>query len=634
MQKILVSHSEPHIVLHMQDDDVSSVRNTLEHFHIQYSYLSDIKEGFRILIDETTPSKDLNSAFKKYAKFITTDDSYKKFKSGALSFKLHCGVVETKVEGNMKLFPKKAFAEKMSYFVKAAINTNSYKNGVWDGRIKLYNGVKHTFPTGLLDMAVEILKENNMQCETVFEYDTRPKPQFDWKAKDLFQIADDQKEAIDKCLEAGRGVCKAPTGYGKTAVLARYLVAAHGVPTLFIANRKQLLDDAASDFISGIDGLSEGDIGQIKDGKFCDSNLSKGIIKPITQPIVIGTIQSLAARCKDPETGKVLLDWLHNTCKFVMVDETQAVGTKQWDTVLNEVLAPYRIFLSATPKRTDGATLKIFAASGPEIYTTTAEEQIEKGRLCELDINYIAFDHGLYNYQDKNIEYANAYEEFIMNNEKRNYECIIKPALEMIKEDRFVLVLIQRIDHGWMLKDLFIKYGLDPDDVRFIYGESASDARTMAIREFRKGTFKVLIGSTIFDAGVNIPLISGVILAGAGNSDITLIQRIGRGARTCDYEDILGYLPEFMRQNPNKVTKVYDVIDSHVKFFTAQSRHRFEIAQAEFGSSRVKIVNGDKTAFSSRRPLKRDASFEIEDDIAEQIKAAEEAFANFNMEEI
>ncbi len=202
----------------------------------------------------------------------------------------------------------------------------------------------------------------------------------------------------------------------------------------------------------------------------------------------------------------------------------------------------------------------------------------------------------LYNDDDADIVYNEMYRACIIENEDRNRNYIIKQAFEMIAEGRHVLVLIQFIEHGHILKEMFMENGLDPDEVRFIWGDTPDKMRTSAIAEFKKGNFKVMIGSTIFDAGVNIPLISGVILAGAGNSDITLIQRIGRGARNCNYKDILGYMPEFMQENHGKkITKVFDVMDVNAKFFHKQSLNRYYNARDEFGKDRVHLL-GDKTA--------------------------------------
>ena len=322
-------------------------------------------------------------------------------------------------------------------------------------------------------------------------------------------------------------------------------------------------------------------------GQFSEEDIER----ELSSPIIVATIQSLVRRLEDDRTSRALKKWLHERCKLVILDESQAYGTKTFEEVFNEIWAPYRIFLSATPRRTDGATIKLEAASGPCIFSTTAERQIEQGRLCELDIRYNVFDHKMYNEHDNDIVYQEAYKTCIMENDKRNLECIVKPTLEMVKEGRHVLVLIQYIDHGHILKKMFLDNGISPDNIRFIWGDTPNKLRHSAIAEFRKGDFQIMIGSTIFDAGVNIPVISGVVLGGAGNSDITLIQRIGRGARTCEYEDVLGYLPEFMQEaHGEKVTKVYDVYDTNVKFFTKQSKNRYNNACDEFGADRVHII--------------------------------------------
>lgn len=373
---------------------------------------------------------------------------------------------------------------------------------------------------------------------------------------------------------------------------------------MFIANKKSLLDDAKDAFAGLIDNIDESKIHQIKDGIFGTIKIKKDTqssdIPELDSHIIVATVQSLHSRLNDPRTGPILKRWLQDKCKFVMIDECQAMGTKQWDEVLNACNAPLRFALSATPRRTDGGVLKIHAQTGDTIFFTTAEEQIAKGRLCELDIQYHMFDHGLYNEKDSDIQYQEAYAEWIVNNEKRN-EFVVNQVKSLLDEDRLTLLLINFIEHGFVLTEELVKAGISREDIRFVYGETKDAIRTAAIKEFRKGKFKVLIGSTIFDAGVNIPSISGVVIAGAGNSDITLIQKIGRGARNVDFEKELGYIPDFMIGKDKKVTKVIDIYDTNVKFFNKQAKNRFENASLEFGESRVKIVGASERIINKQR---------------------------------
>lgn len=521
---------------------------------------------------------------------------------------IHCGVTKSTIKWkNISHLVSDEIWKKMSYFFKPAVNDWRYKQNKWDGMIRLYNKQTHTFPTGLLYIVTEYLDKCKVRYVVCNHYETRPERQFDWAANDKVIPEEDQVLAVNMADKFLRGVIKAPTGFGKTAVLAVRTVANFGVPSLFIANKKSLLDDAKEAFIGLIDGLDETKVHQIKDGVFGDIKIKKDTeakdVPELDSHIIVATVQSLHSRLNDPRTGPQLKRWLKDKCKLFMVDECQAIGTKQWTEVLNSTDAPCRFALSATPRRTDGGNLEIMAPTGDIIFFTTAEEQIEKGRLCELDIQYHVFDHGLHNEKDADVQYQEAYSEWIVFNEKRN-KFIIDKVNELVSEDRLTLLLINIIDHGFELIEALVNSGMKREDIRFVYGETKDAVRQQAIQEFRKGKFKVLIGSTIFDAGVNIPAISGVVIAGAGNSDITLIQKIGRGARTVDFEKELGYLPEFMKGRTKKETKVVDIYDTNVKFFAKQAKNRFDNASTEFGESRVRIVGDMETVASLGRRSK------------------------------
>jgi len=601
---IIIAHRDDSVVLLPDMQDIDELHTMLITNQYPCTYKQTIRPA--IYIPDSYVTK-LNQDLIPFRDIISIDISFTRWKdtspvipSSKTPVQIRCGIITSKIYKGGYELPNKAIEDVCKYFFKPAVRQQRYLDKKWDGYIHLYKKWLHEFPTGLIEDVCQVLKDQDISYSVTYNYEQRPQRQFDWDVDDNITPDTDQIEAIDSCMHGMRGICKAPTGFGKTAILAKRLTAQFGVPTLFLANKKTLLDDAAKEFREGITGLGPNDIIQIKDGWFGQTKILKDTkyedIAPLTAPIIVGTIQSISARINDERTRPYLIEWLHNHCKFVMVDETQAVGTKIWDEVLCEVYAPYRIFLSATPRRTDGATLKLFAGSGPVLFTTTAEEQIEKGRLCELDINYVVYDHKLFNDNDSDVSYADMYKMCITENEDRNLQCVVKPAFEMIEEGRHILILVQYIEQGLMLKEMFLKNGLEPNDVRFIWGDTPDKIRTSAISEFKKGNFKIMIGSTIFDAGVNIPIISGVILAGAGNSDITLIQRIGRGARNCDYEHVLGYMPEFMKVNDGKkITKVIDVFDTNVKFFYRQSKNRYYNSIEEFGKDRVHIVGGDKT---------------------------------------
>lgn len=530
--------------------------------------------------------------------YLKWKDEYK----AKMPLMIKCGVIESKIIGNFDLIMRvqDPLSVACRYFFKPAVRDKRFKSGHWNGYIELYDKRRQTFPTGLLYIITEKLDSLGVKYVISTEYEQSPKRMFNWAWNPRTGIIKDkdQIDAVQIAIAGKRGVLKAPTGFGKTAILAVDLVSGYGVPSLFLANRKSLLMDAKKAFVDMIDGVNDVDVDQIKDGFFGKFKMGPEVVADdvpyLNSKIIIGTIQSVNSRLEDTRTEKQMKHWLNNVCKLVLVDECQFVGTKMWDNVLNECHAPLRFALSATPKRTDGASLKINAQSGPPLFSTTAGEQIEKQRLCELRIKYIPFNHGLYNEDDQSIQYAEAYTSWIVNNQLRN-ELIVDNVIRLMNEGRFTLLLVNRIEHGFVLKNMLLGEGVPEPDVRYVYGETRDQVREAAIKEFRKGEFKILIGSTIFDAGVNIPVISGVVIAGAGNSEITLVQKIGRGARNVDYEETIGYLPEFMLKSPDKkITEVIDIMDENVKFFYRQAWNRYETAQAEFEKKRVK-VDGDAT---------------------------------------
>ena len=204
------------------------------------------------------------------------------------------------------------------------------------------------------------------------------------------------------------------------------------------------------------------------------------------------------------------------------------------------------------------------------------------------------------------------YTASIVQNEERN-NFIAERCLEMLDEERQVLILIQFIEHGYILKDLLLSKGLEVNEIEFIYGETSDKKRQEAINGFRRGEFKVLIGSTVADAGLNIPSISGVILCGAGNSDITHIQRIGLGSRTFDYKGNWGFEPKFLAAtNGVKITRVIDILDTNVAFFKKQAKNRYYNASQEFGADRVHIVGADQSIFR-HRAKKKDSLKDVDD---------------------
>lgn len=159
-------------------------------------------------------NKDL-IAFKDQ---IRLDNSFKEWKEknkGIAPVIIRAGVVNCKIYRGQHSLPHSKIEDVCKYFFMPAVRQQRFKEGKWDGYIHLYEKRFHKFPTGLLDKVCGVLDESKIPYRVEYCYEQNPPKQFNWKAKDLFKPEDDQWEALEACVKGKRGVCKAPTGFGK-----------------------------------------------------------------------------------------------------------------------------------------------------------------------------------------------------------------------------------------------------------------------------------------------------------------------------------------------------------------------------------------------------------------------------------
>ena len=231
--------------------------------------------------------------------------------------------------------------------------------------------------------------------------------------------------------------------------------------------------------------------------------------------------------------------------------------------------AYYRVGVSATPWRSDGADLLIDAVCNKQRPETkiSASDLIQKNYLVPCTIYWIK-QHKIVN--GKN--YNNVYKEAIVNNMDRNLN-IVQIAYQMRKtKDSIILILIQRVEHGEILLELLKRYipsnsftvnaaGINGriqkvrvNEIEFLSGDDNALKRNAVLEAVRNKQCKILLGTTIFDEGLDLPAADCLILAGAGKSSTRALQRIGRvlrkhpGKQRAYVYDFLDMTPMFRRQ--------------------------------------------------------------------------------------
>lgn len=275
-----------------------------------------------------------------------------------------------------------------------------------------------------------------------------------------------------------------------------------------------------------------------KDGKPIEVGMIGGglcDIKDINIMTVQTAVRSLGGRftkyddedgadnSKYDETDKEKIANVIRTCQGMICDEVQHWAAKTCQIIADHSLAArFRYGLSATPWRDEGDDLLIDACFGKPIVDINASFLIKKGILVQPSIYFVHMPR-----LDIEGSYQTVYKEGIVENLERN-TMIANLADQMTKNGRQTLILVKHIDHGDTLESMI------PDSF-FINGTHTGKQREQWIQKMRDQEAKVTIATSIFDEGVDVKPLDGLILAGSGKSQTRALQRIGRVIRS--YKD-------------------------------------------------------------------------------------------------
>lgn len=475
--------------------------------------------------------------------------------------------------------------------------TKAFKRGKSDGRVKLFKHSK--FPAGLLGRVSGVLRDANIPYALDIEQSAGQKPSIDVGLVGI-ESRPYQDEAVEKAILIPRGVIRAPTGSGKTAIGARIIAARAKwalvvVPTIDLLH--QYRDFLEAHLVAGDSPMGAPiSIGQLGDG----------VVDP--QPITVATVRTAAKAMnvayekyefgeyddKDDTdvTPAKLRSWLEQIGTLI-VDEAHILGAQTVYDLATKLPAPNKYGMSASPWRDDGADLMIEAATGPEIYRIETTELVDAGFLVPPIIQVVdtkghwnpaAWGQTCANcgttrwmtdkgpvkrcscgaYDNWRSEFGDAYREEIVENPVRNQ--LVAEWVQRL--DGPTLLLVKQIKHGKLLKDLI-------PNSRFLSGKDPGAERVEVYNQIRDENLQVVIATTIADLGLDIPALQNLVLAGGGKSSTRHLQRIGRVARPY----------------PGKtVARVVDFDDGHVhKWFREQAKARRKIEKAEWGNTALWI---------------------------------------------
>lgn len=417
----------------------------------------------------------------------------------------------------------------------------------WKGEVYLIS--KHLFPTGLLPSILATLKEFK-EPYSIEDQRTFVPPSFNTTKVSL---RDYQRDTINTALAHKiegmwwpRGVLRLATGAGKTEI-AVAMTEIINVPTLFICHRQHLVTQAIDRFAKF----------NIKTGILCGGK------KELRPNIIVATGQTLFSMLKKEDPDLLLLS---NRIQQIFFDEAHLLAANYSTGNLFVKVsncfpnAFYRWGLTATPFMKDEYSNRLLeGTTGKQIVEIRSQELIDSGYLADIEIVTDRYPHQKLVLKPK-LAFDLEYTHGIVINSARNSR--IEHWMKTLP--RPILLLVEQIAHGEYLLSLARKLGLKSE---FVNGLTKNDLRTELINQLNSKALDILVASTIFDDGVDIPEIHSVILAGGKKSPVKLLQRIGRGLR---------------KSSTKSKVKIINFYDHMFPSLEKHSKERIKVLEEEF----------------------------------------------------
>lgn len=325
-----------------------------------------------------------------------------------------------------------------------------------------------------------------------------------------------QKQSIELSLKKGHGVIVIPTAGGKTLIMAglikSYLKSnLNFKKILVIVPSLQLVHQTSADFITyGLKDISKWC------GDFSYDPRSK---------IVIAGSQILMSSKTDlsvlDDVDLLLVDEVHQTKRGNRINE-----------VLKFVKTSFRFGFTGTLPSSNIDVWNIIGEFGPILYEEKTFKLKQQSFVSEFKIVLLKIEHkNLPSFNSDNSQPTAAYlaeMDYLMRCERRN-EIITSLSLKLTEN---TLIMVDRIDHGVILKNFLDRMNEQDRPVYFIQGETEITVREeiRKLMDERRDVIVIAI-SKIFSTGINIPNLHNIIFASIGKAKIKIMQSIGRVLR-------------------------------------------------------------------------------------------------------
>lgn len=352
-------------------------------------------------------------------------------------------------------------------------------------------------------------------------------------------------------------------------MIASLTVAKFGKKTIIYVIGKDLLYQFYDFFCQCFDE----EIGIIGDGKCIIRDINIASIWTIGQAIGLDKKSILLESDNDEqEVSKnkysEILDMMKQA-KVHIIDECHMSACETIQQIFKRAQPEHIYGLSGSPWRDDGADLLIESILGKYIVNISASELIKNNFLAQPLIRFRVVPP--YHYQLEK-SYQSVYKKYVVENDIRN-GLVLEATKGLVEKGYQTLVLFNSIKHGKILYDTFKQHM----KCAILDGSNDKDEREQVKKDLMNHNIDCVLASKIFDIGVDIPSLSGLVIACGGKSTVKALQRVGR----------------VIRKYPSKkYAVIIDFIDQ-APFLDNHSKIRYKIYSSEDGFD-VKIPSSVK----------------------------------------
>lgn len=414
-------------------------------------------------------------------------------------------------------------SEYFTFDVPGAKFSPSFKNGVWDGKIRLFNSMVRQLYLGLGPYLQKFAKERDYNIELAKNVVVRN------EVKDIdvqafiaglnlpegFEVRPYQFRALMEAIITHRRLLISPTASGKSLIIYMIIRWFDEGDVLIVVPTKGLVKQMKGDFVEY--GMNEDDIQIIMGGE----------TKVVTRRVTVTTWQSVFEMPKS---------WFQRF-RILIGDEAHQFKAKSLTKIMSHLVnCPVKIGTTGTLDGSKVNKLVLEGMFGPVVQVETTANLMESGYVTDLEVKCLVLQYP--DNERQLLAKSKAYGDeidFLVTHPRRN-AFIVNLALAC---EGNTLVLFNFVEkHGIPLYEAIKAKAGSKRNVYYVSGKTDADEREMIRRIVDKEDNAIIVASYgTFSTGINIKRLHNAIAAHPTKSVIRLLQSIGRILRLGEGKD-------------------------------------------------------------------------------------------------